>query len=144
MRNALPVRTLVAIVLTLGLAACSSRSGSSAAVAPSPSTATAATTSRSVPTPARTSQGVAVAPVTSGRTRHPIVLVHGTPGSLFTWAETVCGTQDGSTAAPVAGLAEEHDVYAIDILGQARRYVAAVDLMPVAMPVRQAAGVTRG
>lgn len=36
---------------------------------------------------------------------------------------------------------------AIDVLGQARRYVAAVDAMPVAMPVRHAAagaGVSRG
>jgi len=53
----------------------------------------------------------------AGLPPQPIVLVHGTPGSLFTWAEVVCGTQDGSAAPPVEGLAQEHDVYAIDILG---------------------------
>jgi len=54
---------------------------------------------------------------TAGEATRPIVLVHGTPGSLFTWAETVCGTQDGSSAAAANGLAQEHDVYAFDVLG---------------------------
>lgn len=43
--------------------------------------------------------------------RRPVVLVHGTPGSLFTWTDVVLG-KDG---AP--GLAEDHDVWAIDVVG---------------------------
>ena len=50
-------------------------------------------------------------PLAGGLPPQPIVLVHGTPGSLFTWSDAVCGT--GSEP----GLAQQHDVYAIDILG---------------------------
>lgn len=41
----------------------------------------------------------------------PLVLVHGTPSTLFAWTELIHGT-DG-----FAGLAEERDVYAIEVVG---------------------------
>jgi pimeloyl-ACP methyl ester carboxylesterase len=41
----------------------------------------------------------------------PVVLVHGTPSSLFTWVDVIHGV-DGH-----AGLAEDHDVYALDVVG---------------------------
>lgn len=47
----------------------------------------------------------------SGPSRRPVVLVHGTPGSLFTWGDVVFGS-DASR-----GLADDFDVYAIDVLG---------------------------
>lgn len=43
--------------------------------------------------------------------RRPVVLVHGTPSSLFTWNDVVFG-KDG---AP--GLAAEFDVYVLDVVG---------------------------
>ncbi|MFT7679844.1 MAG: pimeloyl-ACP methyl ester carboxylesterase [Planctomycetota bacterium] len=41
----------------------------------------------------------------------PVVLVHGTPGTLFNWGEVVLGVE----ASP--GLAANRDVYAIEVLG---------------------------
>lgn len=41
----------------------------------------------------------------------PLVLIHGTPSSLFTWSELVLGD------ANFAGLSEDFDVWAIDVVG---------------------------
>jgi pimeloyl-ACP methyl ester carboxylesterase len=41
----------------------------------------------------------------------PVVLVHGTPGALFTWTDVALG-KNGAR-----GLAEDFDVYAIDVVG---------------------------
>jgi len=41
----------------------------------------------------------------------PIVLVHGTPSTLYSWSELIHG------AAGSAGLAATHDVYAIEVIG---------------------------
>lgn len=43
--------------------------------------------------------------------RRPVVLVHGTPGSLCTWTDVVFGANGGP------GLADEFDVYALDVVG---------------------------
>lgn len=51
----------------------------------------------------------------AGAARHPVVLVHGTPGTLFTWTATIFGGEDDD--GPFAGLADDFDVLAPDILG---------------------------
>jgi pimeloyl-ACP methyl ester carboxylesterase len=43
--------------------------------------------------------------------RRPIVLVHGTPSSLFTWSELLFGRGE------FGGIAGERDVYAIEVIG---------------------------
>lgn len=53
--------------------------------------------------------------------RAPVVLVHGTPSTLFTWVELIFGA-DGEP-----GLAAERDVYAIEVVGHG---VAPGDLAP--------------
>lgn len=44
----------------------------------------------------------------------PIVLVHGTPSTLFSWSELIHGTAGSSGSS---GLAASHDVYAIEVIG---------------------------
>ncbi len=45
----------------------------------------------------------------------PVVLVHGTPSSLFTWTPLIFG--DGDEFAGLAALLPGRDIYAIDIIG---------------------------
>ncbi|MCE9635148.1 MAG: alpha/beta hydrolase [Planctomycetes bacterium] len=48
--------------------------------------------------------------------RRPVLLVHGTPGSLFTWTDVVFG-KTGAGGVAERGLAADFDVYAIDVVG---------------------------
>lgn len=56
-----------------------------------------------------------------GRRRPPLVLVHGTPGSLFGWSEAAFGVSPiaggGTGGAAVRGLAEDRDVWLLDVVG---------------------------
>lgn len=51
------------------------------------------------------------AATTEGRQRTPVVLVHGTPSTLFTWGPLALGSE----GAP--GLAAERDVHLIEVIG---------------------------
>jgi pimeloyl-ACP methyl ester carboxylesterase len=51
------------------------------------------------------------APAQRGPGRTPVVLIHGTPSTLFTWAELALGGSGGS------GLNAERDVYMIEVVG---------------------------
>lgn len=57
------------------------------------------------------------------RGRPVVVLVHGTPGSLFTWTDLVHGgaaapgATDAADVGPAFGLARDFDVYALDVIG---------------------------
>lgn len=55
-------------------------------------------------------------PPTDRAGRRPVLLVHGTPGSLFTWTDVVFG-KTGPDGRAARGLADDFDVYAIDVLG---------------------------
>ena len=46
-----------------------------------------------------------------GRERTPVVLVHGTPSTLFTWGALACGAGD------FPGLSADRDVFLIEVLG---------------------------
>ncbi len=48
---------------------------------------------------------------------YPIVLVHGTPSTLFSWTETTYGSSSEDPTSAFAGLRTDHDVYAIEIIG---------------------------
>jgi len=47
----------------------------------------------------------------------PVVLVHGTPSTLFSWTELICGAPESEGRPAFAGLSETRDVYAIEVLG---------------------------
>lgn len=47
----------------------------------------------------------------------PIVLVHGTPSTLYSWGELIYGAEDAPGRPGFDGLAAQHDVYAIEVLG---------------------------
>ncbi|MFT5291161.1 MAG: pimeloyl-ACP methyl ester carboxylesterase [Planctomycetota bacterium] len=47
----------------------------------------------------------------------PIVLVHGTPSTLFSWTELIYGLPASEGRAGFEGLNSAHDVYAIEIIG---------------------------
>ena len=51
------------------------------------------------------------APRESGSGGVPLVLVHGTPSTLFSWSELIHGGEG------FAGLARNHDVYAFEVIG---------------------------
>ena len=52
----------------------------------------------------------------------PVVLVHGTPSTLFSWGELIHGTND------FAGLLDSRDAYAIEIVGHG---IAPTDDTPI-------------
>ncbi len=54
------------------------------------------------------------APARAEQGNAPVVLVHGTPSTLFSWSDLVVGA-DG--AEGFDGLRETHDVYAIEVIG---------------------------
>ncbi|MFT7669808.1 MAG: pimeloyl-ACP methyl ester carboxylesterase [Planctomycetota bacterium] len=47
----------------------------------------------------------------------PVVLVHGTPSTLFSWTELIYGQPPGDGSQGFAGLSDTRDVYAIEIIG---------------------------
>ncbi|MFT7485578.1 MAG: pimeloyl-ACP methyl ester carboxylesterase [Candidatus Paceibacteria bacterium] len=47
----------------------------------------------------------------------PIVLVHGTPSTLFSWTELIHGNPATEGSKGFAGLSAERDVYAIEVIG---------------------------
>ncbi|MDG2144747.1 MAG: alpha/beta hydrolase [Planctomycetota bacterium] len=58
------------------------------------------------------------APSTSkGSKRTPVVLVHGTPSTLYSWSELIYGVDASSARAGFEGLNADRDVYAIEIVG---------------------------
>lgn len=54
---------------------------------------------------------LSTAPATPAEGRLPVVLIHGTPATLYCWTEVVFGTEEA------AGLAEERPVHALEIPG---------------------------
>ena len=49
--------------------------------------------------------------------RPPLVLVHGTPGSLFGWSEAVFGLQAREPEVRFRGLAQDREVWLLDVVG---------------------------
>ena len=47
----------------------------------------------------------------------PIVLIHGTPSTLFSWTELIGGAPDGPLGEGFAGLGATRDVYALEVIG---------------------------
>lgn len=47
----------------------------------------------------------------------PVVLIHGTPSTLFSWTELIYGATDGPEQTGFAGLAATREVYAIEVIG---------------------------
>ena len=57
----------------------------------------------------------------------PILLIHGTPSTLYSWSELIHGAEEGSEGPGFEGLAASHEVYAIEVVGHG---VAPDDLAP--------------
>jgi pimeloyl-ACP methyl ester carboxylesterase len=68
----------------------------------------------------------------------PVVLVHGTPGSLFTWNDVVFG-RDGRP-----GLADAHDVWLLDVVGHGVTRTEAPDPFTFQHGADWLAGAIRG
>jgi pimeloyl-ACP methyl ester carboxylesterase len=53
----------------------------------------------------------------AGPPRNPVVLVHGTPSTLYSWSELIHGVEGSALRAGFEGLAKDRDVYAIEVIG---------------------------
>ncbi|MFT5476407.1 MAG: pimeloyl-ACP methyl ester carboxylesterase [Planctomycetota bacterium] len=57
------------------------------------------------------------APAVNGANAVPVVLVHNTPSTLFSWTELIYGSSEGSGRDGFVGLNATRDVFAIELIG---------------------------